>query len=250
MIKPSFLEPGDAPVVMTTVFGAPLVVEGHTGLPLIELVASAVLACVARHLRPDWSLPRQIVAGMLAATAMLGSEWCHNLAHAAVAWRIGKPVNAIRNFWGTPLLIYYDINDQAVTPRQHLLRASGGPIFNTLMVPFTWFIKQLTPHGSLSRYIADFTLAINSSISILSLLPIPGLDGGAILKWALVEKGRTIPEADQSVKAVNRFMGFSLAGISAVAIKKRRPWHGAGIALLAILSLAVGYGLLKEQKEK
>ena len=45
---------------------------------------------------------------------VLGSEWCHNLAHAAAARAIGKPVDAIRITWGMPLLVYYDINDKNV----------------------------------------------------------------------------------------------------------------------------------------
>jgi Zn-dependent protease len=184
----------------------------------------------------------------MTTTIMLGSEWCHNLAHAAVAHKIGRPVDAIRIFWGTPLLIYYDINDQKVTPHQHILRALGGPVFNALMVPLSWFAKHLTREGSLSHYAADFALGTNMFIASLSLLPIPGIDGGPLLKWSLVERGHSPARADEVVKGVNRFMGASLGLAAGVALKKRHKWIGAAMAAFAATSLAIGFGLLKEQK--
>lgn len=248
MIKPAFLEPEDQSTIVGQVFGTPLVVKGWTGLPLIELVLWGVLSWVAGRKRPDWSLQKRAYAGALTTTIMLGSEWCHNLAHTAVASKIGKPVDAIRIFWGTPLLIYYNINDQQVTPRQHILRALGGPVFNALMVPLTWLAKCLSREGSLTRYAADFALGTNSVLSTISLLPIPGIDGGPILKWSLVESGRSPEEADEVVKGVNLFLGGGLAVASGVALKKRRKWLAAAMAAFAATSLAIGFGYLKEQK--
>ena len=147
MIKPTFLEPQDRPTVVGNVFSTPLVVKGWTSLPVIELVMWAILSWVAGRKRPDWSWRKRACAGAMTTTIMLGSEWCHNLAHAAVAHKIGRPVDAIRIFWGTPLLIYYDINDQQVTPCQHILRALGGPVFNALMVPICWLARRLTRRG-------------------------------------------------------------------------------------------------------
>jgi len=248
MIKPTFLEPEDQPTVIGNVLGAPLVVKGRTGLPLIELVAWAILTWIARHKHPDWSKGKCAYAGALSAIIMLGSEWCHNLAHTVVAHKIGKPVDAIRIFYGTPLLIYYDINDQQVTPLQHISRASGGPLFNALMVPLCWLVRRLTREGSLSHFVADFALGANSFISTVSLLPIPGIDGGPLLKWSLVESGRSQAEADQVVKEVNLAMGSGLGIAAGVAFKKRRKWLGIAISLFAATSLTIGVGLLKEQK--
>jgi len=248
MIKPAFLEPNDRPTVVGQVFGTPMVVKGWTGLPVIELVALGILTWVAGRKRPDWSWSKRIGAGAVTATLMVGSEWLHNLAHTAVASKIGKPVDAIRIFWGTPILIYYDINDQQVTPSQHILRALGGPGFNALLVPLTWAARHLTQEGTLTRYAADFALGTNLFISTLSLLPIPGIDGGPLLKWALVELGRPPAEADKIVKGVNLALGAGLGVASGVAFKKRRKWLGVAIAAFAATSLAIGLGLLKEQK--
>lgn len=248
MIKPTFLEPEDQPTIVGNIFNSPLVVKGWTGLPLIELVVWGFMTWIAGRKHPEWSSDKRTWAGAMTTAIMLGSEWCHNLAHTAVANKIGRPVDAIRIFYGTPLLIYYDINDQQVTPIQHILRASGGPLFNALMVPLCWLGRRLTRERSLSRYVADYALGTNCFISIFSLLPIPGIDGGPLLKWSLVEQGCNQVEADEVVKRVNLAMGSGLGIASAVAFKKRRRWLGAAIAAFAATSLAIGFGLLKEQK--
>jgi Zn-dependent protease len=248
MIKPAFLEPDDRPTVVGKVFGAPLVVKGWTGLPLIEVIAWGILTWVAQHTHREWQFAKQVRAGALASMIMLGSEWCHNLAHAAVAGWIAKPADAIRIFWGTPLLIYYDINDQAVTSGQHRLRALGGPLFSGLVAPFAWLAYKMTRPGSLSHYLAGFALGANSFIACGSLLPIPGLDGGVILKWSLVEKGCTPREADEEVQAVNRWVGAGLAAASGIAFKRRKKWIAAGLVLFAATSLAIGFGMLKEHE--
>lgn len=248
MIKPAFLEPEDSPTIIGHVFGTPMVVKGWTGLPLLELVAWGILSWVAGRKRPQWSWWKRVYAGGLTATIMFGSEWCHNLAHTAVASRIGRPVDAIRIFWGTPLLIYYDINDRKVTPRQHMMRAAGGPVFNALMVPLTWLAKHFSREDTLTRYAADFALGTDCVLSTFSLLPIPGIDGGPLLKWSLVDRGHSPEKADEVVKGVNRLVGSGLAVASGVMLKKRRKWLAAALAAFAATSLAIGFGFLKEQK--
>jgi Zn-dependent protease len=248
MIKPAFLSSEDRPTTIGHVFGTPVVVKGITWLPLLELIAWGLLTWVAGRKKPDWSKSKRVSAGALTAVIIFGSEWCHNLAHTAVAYRIGKPANAFRILWGTPTLIYYDINDRQVSPRQHMLRAMGGPVFNALMVPISWFARRFTKEGTLTRYAADFALGTNIVLSTVSLLPIPGIDGGPILKWSLVERRRSPEEADEVVKGVNLAVGSGLGIAAGVALKKRRKWLAAAISLFAATSLAIGIGLIKEQK--
>jgi Zn-dependent protease len=248
MIKPTFLSSDEQPTTLGHVFEAPIVVKGITGLPVLELVAWGLLTWVAGKKRPDWSQSKRATAGALTTLILFASEWGHNLAHALFAHRIGKPVDAIRILGGTPMLIYYDTNDQDVSPRQHILRASGGPIFNTLMVPLCWIARNLTREGSLPRYAVNFALGTNIFIGTVALLPIPGIDGGPILKWSLVERGQSPQEADEMVKKVNLVMGTGLGVASGVAIKKQHKWLAAAIGAFALTSLAIGLGLLKEQK--
>ncbi len=248
MIKPAFLIAEDQPTVVGQVFGTPVVVKGWTGLPVLELVAWMILSWVAGKKLPDLSWRKRLYAGAITTIVLLGSEWCHNLAHAAAASRIGEPVDAIRIFFGTPLLIYYDINDQQVTPVQHITRALGGPIFNAVMIPFAWLASHYSHDGTLTRYVANFALGTNCFISMVALLPIPGIDGGPILKWSLVEAGRSAAEADKVVKRVNLALGSGLSVAVGAAIKKRRKSTAVVCAAFAVTSLAIGLGLLKEQK--
>jgi Zn-dependent protease len=248
MIKPAFLEQGEDYTVMGHFFESPVVVKGLTGLPILEFFGWGILTRVAGSKHPEWSVSRRLSAGAITTVILFSSEWCHNLAHTVTAWKIGKPVDAIRIFFGTPLLIYYDINDQQVTASQHIARASGGPIFNALMILPASLIRSFTRPGTFSRYIADYLLGTNIILSTVSLLPIPGIDGGPLLKWLLVNKGRSIAEADEAVKKVNLAVGSSLVLASGVALKKRRKWLAAASIAFAITSLAVGLGLLKEQK--
>jgi Zn-dependent protease len=248
MIKPAFLEHEDRPSVIGQVFGAPLVVKGWSGLPVIELLAWGILSRVAGHKHSGWSTGKQVCAGAVNTVILLGSEWCHNLAHTFVASLIGKPVDAIRIFWGTPLLIYYDINDRQVTPRQHILRALGGPVFNAMAMPIAWLARRLTRQGTFTHYVADFAFGTNAVLSTVSLLPIPGIDGGPLLKWSLVETGRSPEQADETIKMVNRYLGTGLVAASGLAVKKRKKWLAVAAAAFASTALAVGFGLLKEQK--
>ncbi len=248
MIKPAFLSSDDQPTTIVHVYDTPVVVKGVTGLPMLELAAWGLLSWVADKKKPEWSRSRKIAAGALTATILFASEWGHNLAHTAVAHHIGKPVNAMRIFWGTPLLIYYDINDQDVSPRQHIQRASGGPIFNALMVPICWLARQFTREGTFSNYVANFALGTNFFIATIALLPIPGIDGGPILKWSLVETGQSRQQADETVKKVNLAMGSGLGVATGLVLKKRKRLLGAVLAAFAATSLAIGLGLLKEQK--
>jgi Zn-dependent protease len=248
MIKPSVLQPEDQPRVIMHIFEVPLVVKGWSGLPMLELLSWAILTWVTQRKKPEWSGVKQVGAGAIMTCTLFASEWGHNLAHTLVASRIGKPVDAIRIFWGTPLLVYYDINDRQVAPHQHILRAVGGPTFNALLVPVTWIAKLSTSPGTFSRYLADFTFGVNAFLSTVSLLPIPGIDGGPILKWSLVEAGQSPERADEAVKSVNRYLGAGLAAASGLAAKKGKKWLAAGAAALAATALAIGFGLLKEQK--
>ena len=248
MIKPSFLEPTENPTVVGHVFGTPLVVKGWTWFPVIELVMWAALTWVVGKAQPDLSRWKRLEAGALSTIIMAGSEWCHNLAHAAAARWIGKPMDAMRITWGTPLLVYFDINDQKVTPRQHVLRSLGGPAFNALMIPIAWIAKQFTSEGSVSHYLTNLAMEWNTTLATMALLPIPGIDGGPVLKWSLVGRGYTAEKADEMVKGVNRLVGPGLGIAAGVALKKRRPWLGALLGVLAAASLAIGFGLLREQK--
>ena len=185
---------------------------------------------------------------MLTMPVVLGSEWCHNLAHAAAAQMVGKPMDAIRITWGMPLVVYYDTNDETVTPRQHIIRALGGPAFNLLVLPLALFFRHCTRPDSMLRDIANMAAGTNLFLPAAGLLPIPGIDGGPILKWSLVEKGHTPETADEIVRKVDGVLGIVLAWVGALSVKKRRWLLGGVLLQLAAFALSIALGLFKEQE--
>jgi Zn-dependent protease len=248
MKKPTILLPADEATTVGRVFDTSLVVKGKTWFPVTGFIVWMVMTWVAGQGHPERSCGKRLGTGALTTIAILGSEWCHNLAHAAAASLVSKPVDAIRIMWGMPILVYYDINDQTVTPRQHILRALGGPLFNALLLPPALLFKRFTRPGSAARDVANATVGMNAFLSTASLLPIPGIDGGPLLKWSLVGRGNTPRQADERVKRVNRVSGAGLGLAAGIALKKRRWFIGAILGLFAALSWAIGFGLLKEQE--
>lgn len=230
-------------------FGTPLVVRGFTWLPLTWLAVWGVMSGQAGKGHPERGFFARLGIGALTTAAILGSEWCHNLAHAAAARAIGKPMDALRIHWGMPLCIYRDPNDPSVppncggvTPRQHMLRALGGPLFNLLALPLALLARRLARPGSALWEAANAAAGMNTFlVGAGLLLPIPQLDGGTLLKWALVAKGQTRQAADETVLRVNRVSGVGLGVAAGVALKKHRWWIGAFLGFLAAVSLLVGW---------
>jgi Zn-dependent protease len=248
MIKPQALSPDQSFTTVGRVFDTPLVVVDKTWLPLTEIVVWGIMTREAGRLHPERNWPNRLGVGALTMSAILGSEWCHNLAHAAAAWLVGHPADAVRISWGMPLLVYHQIEDNAVSPRQHITRALGGPAINAIFLGLAAFWRKFTPTQSVACEVVNATLGMNTFLIFAGLLPIPGIDGGAILKWALIEQGQTPPQADETIQKVDLVTAASLGAGALAAFKKRRHFLGAIFTLFAGIALATGIGLLKEKE--
>ena len=229
------------------IFSTPVVVKARTWLPITQLAVGAIMTWLTGRKHPDWPRWKRVATGTFSMTVILGSEWCHNLAHAAAASLIGKPMDALRVIWGMPRVIYHDINDERVAPRQHIFRALGGPLLNASLFALALGIKRFTQPDSAAREIADAAVGMNAFLCSVSLLPIPGIDGGPILKWSLVERGHTPQAADEVVKNVNRVLGCVLGTAAGVELRKRHWFAGGLLGLLSASSLLIGFGIIREQ---
>lgn len=248
MIKPPIVSPDDDVTVVGKAFSTPLVVKGKTWLPLAQIITWPIMALVAKKRLAERTWIQSFRIGALTMPVILLSEWCHNLAHAAAAKYVGKPMDAIRITWGMPLVVYHDINDLDVSPKQHILRALGGPIFNIFVLPFAILYRQVSKPNTTARDVADAAVGANTVIPAVGLLPIPGLDGGPILKWSLVEQGHSVQEADRMVRKTNRILGILLSLGGANSLKKRRWLLGGLLITLSALALSIAAGILKEQE--
>ncbi|MBT3391461.1 MAG: hypothetical protein HN413_13760 [Chloroflexi bacterium] len=247
MIKPAPLHPQTASKTIGKIFNTPVVVVGKTWLPITQFIIWGFLTWQSSRKHPQRPMREHLLIGAGSMTVILGSEWGHNLAHAAAARLVEKPMDALRITLGMPLCVYHEIDDLDVAPREHIIRALGGPVFNGLLLGLMRLLRPLTSQNSIAREIADAGVGMNLFLSTVSLVPIPGIDGGPILKWGLVAAGRTPIEADAAVMQVNKIAGLGLGVAAGAAFKKKRRFVGALLAMFSALSFAIGFGWLKEQ---
>ena len=221
--------------------------RGISWLPVSQLIIWGLFSRASRLRKPERSWIRAGLEGFCQMVVMLGAEWGHNLAHLAASNMIVKPMDQFRIQLGMPRCVYHKINDQDVAPREHLVRALGGPIFNLLALPFTWVARRLTKKDSIAGITARTAFDTNLFLSTISLLPIPGIDGGPILKWSLVEGGKTTQEADEVVKKVNGPLAFLLGLFSSGAFMKKKILPGLFSLMLGGICLSIFTGWLKEE---
>lgn len=177
---------------------------------------------------------------------LLGSEWCHNLAHAFVSARIRKPVDAIRVNFGMPLLIFFDPDDPQVQPSEHILRSIGGPVFNLLALLPAYIFLTSCSEGTPERFAAQLAFDTNLFLSTAALAPLPVLDGGPLLKWSLVRQGSSPQKAEEIVKRANGAASLLFAVAALFAKLRGKGLLSILLALLGISSLAIARGWLEE----
>ena len=88
--------PDDDSISVGRVFATPLRVKGFTWFPLTQCIVWGIMSWIAGKTRPDRSLGERMRIATFTMPVVLGSEWGHNLAHAAAANWIGKPMDAMR----------------------------------------------------------------------------------------------------------------------------------------------------------
>jgi Zn-dependent protease len=247
MRKPTVYAPGMPARTIANLWGTPIITIDRSWLPLTQLALWPVMSWRAGKLNPGRSLQQKALIGAATTLAALGVEWGHNLAHVAAARLVGRPMDALRIVFGMPLCVYHDLDPGDVTPRQHILRALGGPAFNLVAAAGGWIWYEASRPGSASREIAGTTMGAALLILGAGLLPYPGLDGGPMLKWSLVEQGRSRQAADRFVQRVDGVVGAGLTAGAVVAVKKGRRWLAALLGLLGLLGLAFALGILREE---
>ncbi len=225
----------------------PVTGVGLTWLPVSQLVAWGIFTRTAAKRNPGRSRIAWSAEGFLKMLAALGSEWCHNLAHLLASNWIHKPMDQLRIQLGMPRCIYREINDTDVKPSEHIVRSLGGPLINMLLLPLGWLGRKMTREDSILGEVAKTFYQTNLFLSLVSLLPIPGIDGGPLLKWSLVKKGQTVQQADEVVRQVNGPLALGLGLFSSWSFGKKRSLLGIFSLMLSVTSLAVFAGWLKEE---
>jgi hypothetical protein len=225
----------------------PMTSKGLSWLPLTQLMIWVIFVRSNARRNPGMSRLRAISQGFLQMVVMLGSEWGHNLAHLAASNWIGKPMDEFRIQLGMPRCVYRELITEGVSPGQHIIRSLGGPVFNLILVPFAGVMSLMTRQSSSSGKVARTALHTNLFLTVISLLPIPGIDGGPLLKWRLVQRGRTVVEADEIVRRINGPLAFGLGLFSSLAFARKKILAGLFGAMLGLTSLSIFAGWIKEE---
>ena len=136
---------------------------------------------------------------------------------------------------GMPRTVYHD---QAVPPRAHILRALGGPLYSALGLVLSLVIRSLLPRKTIAHEVAGWSSIGHGLIFAGSLAPLPIVDGGSILKWSLVESGRSPTEADQVVEQAGIATGIAACTAGAALAARRRWLPAAGLLAAGLISVA------------
>jgi len=198
---------GEAPTLFT-VLDTPVKVKPAV---LGNLLASwGVLSRMAGRRHPERSWPARLMVGALSTATLVVADIGHAMAHIVSACYAGAPMDEILVSPEMPRTIYFD-ND--VPPQAHRMRALGGPIYSALGLLSSLLLRGLAPRDSLAHELAGWSCIGHGFIFTGSLAPLPIVDGGSILKWTLVERGRTPAEADAVVQRVDLASGTPRAVI-------------------------------------
>jgi Zn-dependent protease len=165
------------------------------------------------------------------------ADFGHALAHTVSARAAGAPVDEILISSGMPRTLYED-ND--VPPQVHRTRALGGPIFSAIGLLTSTLLQSLAPRDTLAREVAGWSTAGHGLILGGSLLPLPMVDGGTILKWTLVEQGYAEPAAEALVARAAEAVAVGSFTAGAVAARRRRWLPALGFWALALVVLGGG----------
>jgi len=233
------MEVSEVPTLFT-VWNTPVKVKPGVLVNLLALWIT--LVWLAGQQLPESSWAARLVVGALSTTALMVADFGHALAHIISAQYAGAPMDEVFISAGMPRTHYFD-ND--VPPQVHRMRSLGGPIYSALGLVASLFLRILTSPGSPARMVADWSCIGHGFILAGSLTPLPIVDGGVILKWTLVERGRTPAEADAVIRRLNLVIG-AVALVGGVVLAILRYWlPGLGLAVAGAIVVMAGLGKIR-----
>jgi hypothetical protein len=191
---------------------------------------------------PEPHFPVRLLASALSASALILSDVGHAFAHTISARYAGAPMDEIVLSSGMPRTIYYEDH---VPPRAHRMRALWGPLFSVLGLGISLLVRSLVPRHSIAREVADWSSVGHGLILTGSLAPLPIVDGGSLLKWTLVDHGRTPTEADQIVKQAGIATGVAATGAGVMFATRRRWILAAGLLAAGMVAIGAALGKIR-----
>lgn len=227
-------------MISMRIFGTPVKAKRTVLLDLVALWGGVTWLGLSRH--RERRLGQGVLIGWVSAALLLAVDLGHALAHIFSARYAGAPMDEILISPGMPRTLY---RDNEVSPDAHRLRALGGPIFNAFGLLLSVAIYRVASSKPITRELAAWSAVGNGLQLIASLSPLPVVDGGVLLKWTLVARGRKETEADDLVRRIDRMMGIA-AGIVGAGFIALQMWIAGVISMgLGLLVIAIAAGKIR-----
>ena len=209
---------------------------------LIIAILWGVVTSLGLYWHPERGFWPGLLIGLVTALLLLFAEYGHPLGHIFSARYAGAPMDEILISLDMARTLYSKNN---VLPKVHRMRALGGPIFNLIGLLLSLAIYAVASGNPIAAELAGWSALGHGLLLIMSLSPLPPTDGGTILKWTLVERGKTEREADEMVRHVDWVMGIG-AAIIGVGVIAMQMWL-AGVILVGISIVVIGVTVGKIQ---
>lgn len=140
-------------------------------------------------------------------------------------------MDEVRLSGGMPRTLYRN-ND--ASPDVRRTRALGGLVFNMLGLLVSGRTYLAVPRRSVARELAATSAVGHALLFVASLMPIPIVDGGTLLKRTLIAHGQTETEAEETARRVDWAMARA-SGISGVSLIVTRRWAGGAVLVLDVV---------------
>ena len=227
-------------MVELRIFSTPVKVKGTVLVPIVALWGIVTWLEFSWH--PERGFWQSVLIGLVTVLLLLPADFGHALAHIFSARSAGAPMDEIRLGAGMPRTLYWK---NEVSPDVHRMRAMGGPIFNLLGLLLSIVIYAIARDNPIIRELAAWSAVGHGWILLAALLPLPMVDGGTLLKWTLVARGKTEKEADGMVRRIDWVLGIG-GEIIGVGLLAMQMWIGGVIvAGMSAVVIAIAAGKIR-----
>jgi hypothetical protein len=227
-------------MVELRIFGTPVKVKGMVLVPIVALWG--IVTWLGFYWHPERGFWQSVLIGFVTVLLLAPADFGHALAHIFSARYTGAPIDEIRLSAGMPRTLYWN---NEVSPDVHRMRAMGGPIFNMLGLLLSAVIYAVARGNPIIRELAAWSAVGHGWILLAALLPLPMVDGGTLVKWTLVARGKTEKEADEMVRRVDWVLGI-VGGIIGVGLLAMQMWIGGVIvAGMSAVVIAIAAGKIR-----
>lgn len=210
----------------------------YTFIMIFVLVTWSLSAYLIPISIPGLSFASNLYIAVTGAAVLFGSVILHELAHSIMAIRYGIKVRHI------VLFIFGGVSDIEEEPKEFQKEfkiAVVGPLTSfglaSIFSLFSFIIENIIGSGTSTalqavNVVLHYGALANVMLGAFNLIPAFPLDGGRILRAALVKRNRDYDAATRSVIRISILISYALMGIGFLGIITRTFIGGLWILLI------------------